>query len=145
MTALIRWISIQGASRVSTWVASHPGESTLIAAGLANPATRGIVWDTLKSLGWRSAQFAGRVGADVGVSAVARSSKASWLWSQTQKLGRMAARHPVVTTAVVYATLATASIALAQDEDPRTQQSQTRAVSQGIGGTGQPGIGSWSW
>lgn len=145
MNSYLWWAAQQVARSGSTWVASHPAEASLIGVGLGNPATRGFTWDIVKSVVWRSTQFTGRVTADVARAAAARSTVARNIGQGARWIGGWITRHPITTIGTVYLATGATAIALSQDEDPRTQEAKVRATSQSIGGTGQPGLGGFSF
>ena len=143
MSSYIWWAAQQVARHTSVWVAAHPTESSLIGVGLANAKTRGFVWDVIKATAWRTIQFKGRLTADIARAAAARSTIIRNTASVFTSMGRFIARHPVAAVAVGYTTGAATAIALAKDPDPLTEQLQMRGTSSGIGGTGQPNLGSF--
>jgi hypothetical protein len=145
VSSLIWWGAQQLAKQAFVKAAENPGWTSLGFVLVANPATRGFTLDIIKATLWRSAQFTGRLTLDVARAAAARSSTAAAIQSAGTNVLRFAGRHPVATVATLYISGAATSIALAQDPDPLTEQVQVKGVSQGLGGTGQPGVGSWSW
>ena len=152
MSSYLWWAANQAARISSTWVASHPAEASLIGVGLANAATRGFTWDVLKSVAWRTSQMTGRIALDIGKSAIKRSTLAGGVWSYTKRVAQYLSRHPVATVVALDIAAATTAIALAKDEDPRTESIQMRSTSHGLSGTGagggisQPSIGTGgSW
>lgn len=143
MTSLLWWSAQQLTRTFVSKAAENPGWTSLGFVLLANPATRGFTMDILRATLWRSAQFSGNLLIDVGKASVRRSSTAASIQAGVRNVARFAGRHPVATVAVAYLSLGATSIALAQDPDPLTEKVQVRSVSQGIGGTGLPGIGSY--
>ena len=146
-TSYIVWAANQVGQRTSEWFAKNPAEASLLAAALANPATRGFVSDVLKVVAKESIKSNINIARGIGTSLVNRSTIANRTASTLRTLGagirNLILRHPVATVAVAYTSGAALSISLAQDEDPLTESLQVRAVSQGISGLGQPGVGSW--
>ena len=145
MSSYVWWAAQQVARQGSTWVASHPAEASLVGVALGNPATRGFTIDVLKSVTWRSLQFQGRVARDIASAAARRSAVARNIGSGLRWTGQILMRNPITTIAAAYLALGTTAIALSQDADPRIQEAQVRATSQSIGGTGQPGLGGFSF
>lgn len=144
MGSYVWWAINQAAQRTSSWVATHQAEASLIAVGLANPATRGFVMDVVRIVGKETVRSWWNISRGIGSSAATRSSKVSAVASYAARAGRLLARNPIATVVAIDLLAATTAITLAQDEDPLTEQVQVKAVSQGISGTGQPSLGSWS-
>lgn len=144
MSSFVWWMAQQATRETVSWAAKNPAETSLGFLLLANPATRGFTLDILRSLGWRSLQFSGRVSMDVARAAATRSSTMATLGRWGSNVWAFVKRHPVGTVVAIDAVAAATAIRLAQHEDTLTQQVQVRSVSQGIGSTGQPSLGSWS-
>ena len=145
MSSLVWWVAQQLAKQAFVKAAENPGWTSLGFVLLANPATRGFTSDIIKATVWRSLQFSGRLTGDVARAAASRSTTAAAIGKGGRAVGRFIGRHPVGAVTASYLTLGATSIILAQDEDPLTESQQVRSVSPGIGGTGQPGLGTWSW
>jgi hypothetical protein len=143
MTSLVWWTAQQIVRTTSQWASDNPAAASLLFVGLQNPKTRGFVVDVIKSVMWRGLRFKGGVIKDIGRSLGARSTVARNTGSAFRSLGRFISRHPVATVAVAYVTLGATSIALAKDADPLTEELQMKGTSSGIGGTGQPNLGSY--
>ena len=144
MSSYVWWAAQQVARQGSTWVASHPAEASLVGVALGNPATRGFTVDILKSVTWRSVQYSGILARDIASAAARRSVIARNIGAGLRWTGRILMRNPITTIAAAYLTLGTTAILMSQDEDPLTQELQTKGTSSGIGGTGQPSLGSWT-
>lgn len=142
MSSYLWWAAQQVARQTSTWVATHPAESSLIGVGLANPATRGFTKDVLKSVAWRTTQMTGRITMDIGKSMAARSTVVRTSTNYLSRFGQFLARNPVATIVAIDIAAATTAIALAQDEDPATESTQVRSTGFSFGGLGTWGIGT---
>lgn len=142
MASYLTWIAMQVARSSSQWVATHPAESSLIGVGILHPGTRGFTLDVVKSVGWRSMQFTGRVGVDIAKSAAKHSPIVKTASTYLSRFGQFLGRHPIGTIIAIDLAAATTAIALAQHEDPATESVQVRSTGFSLGGLGGWGIGT---
>ena len=164
----LRWFQQYMLAKTSSWVARHPIETAIGFTALYYErkltleliATFGLEMTSFLT-GWRPAlRIGGQTYAYKGVirgtgSALARrfperaaqATKVRNLGAaaRTRSLALLAspAGAPAA-VAIGYSTLAATAITLSRDEDPLTEQVQQRGVSQGMGGTNQPSLGSWT-
>ena len=148
MNSYIVWGAKQTAGFVSPWIAKHPAEASLIAAGLANAKTRGFVADVLGVVIKETMRGNWNIARGIGQSLVNRSTTANYTVNAMKSLGsgvkRLMLRQPVATVGLMYMTTAATTLALSQDEDPLTESVQVKAASHGWAGLSWPGIGSWA-
>lgn len=148
MNSYVVWGSKQIAGHISPWIAKHPAEASLIAAGLANQKTRGFVADVLKITIKETLRGNWNIARGIGQSLVNRSTTANYTVNAMRTLGsgvkQLMLRNPVATVGTMYLTTAATTLALAQDEDPLTESVQVKSASHGWAGLGWPGIGSWA-
>lgn len=145
MSSLVWWGAQQIVRETFSFAAKNPAETSLAFVLIANPATRGWALDVMRAMTWRTMQMTGRLTLDIGRATVARSTTARAVWNILRGGGRVVTRHPILASAAAYSALAATAVALAQDEDPLTEQLQVKGTSTGIGGTGQPSLGSYSF
>ena len=74
MSSYLWWIGTQVAGKTSSWVAANPAEASLIAAALANPATRKFTLDVLKIVVRENIRSWANITRGIGQSLVNRST-----------------------------------------------------------------------
>lgn len=115
MGSYVWWAINQAAQRASSWVATHQAEASLIAVGLANPATRGFVMDVVRIVGKETVRSWWNITRGIGSSAATRSTKVSTLASYASRTGRLLAQNPGTVTAVGLVTLGVAYAETSED------------------------------
>lgn len=148
MSTYLWWAANQALKFGGGIFVTHPVESSLAMAALANPGTRGFAWRVIKGTAWNTARFMWANLVTVGRAAAAESTLAKNIGHVGQGLRNLVMRNPL--TAIILADIAaaTTAIALAKDEDPLTEQIQMISTSAGLSGSGagggaaQPSIGT---
>jgi anti-sigma-K factor RskA len=142
MSTYLWWAANQTLRLGGGLFATHPVETSLAMAALANPGTRGFAWRVIKGAAWNTGRYMWANLLTVGRAAAAESKFASKAGSIAQTLGRWATRNPLAVIVVADIAAVTTAVKLSQNEDPLTESLQVRSVSHGVGGTGQPSIGT---
>jgi hypothetical protein len=144
MSAYITWSATRLAERLIPWVATHPTEVAL--GTIALYYERKLTTDLLRGAGnvlYRS--ILGGTGPGI-IQTTGRAFASRWPILQTAKeaIKKGVTYNPIATIIAIDIAAAAVAISLAKDEDPLTESVQMKSTSSGIGGTGQPSLGSWS-
>jgi hypothetical protein len=126
------------------WVAANPEKVALY--GIAFYYERQLTVNITKgAIGVFARSIVGGTGPGI-IRTTASALATRWPLLRTgfEGVKGIVKKHPVAIVGAAYLATAGTAIVLAQDEDARIQEAQVRATSQGIGGTGQPGLGGYS-
>lgn len=147
MSTYIWWAANRALQLGGGFFATHPVETSLAMAALANPGTRGFAWRVIKGTAWNTARYMWANIVTVGRAAAAESNIAKGIGNIGQGLRNLAMRNPITTIVLLDIAAATAAIQLAKHEDPMTESAQMLSTAHGLSGSGagggvtQPSIG----
>lgn len=95
MSSYVWWVGEQLAKSTSTWVAANPAEASLIAAALANPATRGFTLDVLRVVARETGRSWLNISRGVISSAASRSTMAARLGAWLSRARLLVVNNPI--------------------------------------------------
>lgn len=143
MRSYVSWVAMRVAERLIPWVAANPEKVALI--GIATWYERKLTFDILGgAAGVLGRSIVGGTGPGI-IQTTATALARRWPVLQTTKnvIQRGATKNPILTVLAIDIAAAATAISLAKDEDPLTEEVQMKSTSSGIGGTGQPSLGSF--
>jgi hypothetical protein len=143
MRSYVSWVAMRVAERAIPWIAAHPAEVTI--AAIAFYYERKLTMDIIGgAAGVLARSIVGGTGPGI-IQTTATALARRWPILQTTKqaIQKGATKNPILTVLAIDIAAAATAISLAKDEDPLTEEVQMKSTSSGIGGTGQPSLGSF--